>query len=394
MESIKADGELAAEMVALLGKELKVARKRIQELEENQTDVIELTKRAEGAETAMKILKKCAEDERAEKERYRQLANQCKKEPGDNSLLLLQDNNQIQETERLSEEKDEKIAALEKSVEKYREKYQKAREAKQRLQERCDEQEEKINSLTDRKDAPSQCQACDEVVSRSGSTREPRHMLNKRIGCLPKYIGRSNFEDILPVCHKGVDLRSYLDADPQSSPCTKKMLYVPGRLTWCTASKHHALAFGPMFAVDSEKMIWKENSVFNSLYGQTVELFYNCKDLIYYGGQYKCHNNRQNNPDGDLVQKETSAFELADVTITVNSGPGKHEALRKMIFHLYIGGILKTEILGLQCVGFDDELYNTLVKRFNMNNPSLKRGGSHRLDSDRKVKRAKAGGKF
>lgn len=95
MESIKADGELAAEMVALLGKELKVARKRIQELEENQTDVIELTKRAEGAETAMKILKKCAEDERAEKERYRQLANQCKKEPGDNSLLLLQDNNQV-----------------------------------------------------------------------------------------------------------------------------------------------------------------------------------------------------------------------------------------------------------------------------------------------------------
>ena len=36
MESIKADGELAAEMVALLGKELKVARKRIQELEEKQ----------------------------------------------------------------------------------------------------------------------------------------------------------------------------------------------------------------------------------------------------------------------------------------------------------------------------------------------------------------------
>ena len=34
MESIKADGELAAEMVVLLGKELKAARKRIQELEE------------------------------------------------------------------------------------------------------------------------------------------------------------------------------------------------------------------------------------------------------------------------------------------------------------------------------------------------------------------------
>jgi len=84
-------------MVVLLGKELKVARKRIQELEEKQVphiisstnvywakpciyaDVIELTNRAERAETAMRILKKCAEDERVEKERYRQLANQCKK---------------------------------------------------------------------------------------------------------------------------------------------------------------------------------------------------------------------------------------------------------------------------------------------------------------------------
>lgn len=36
MESIKVDGELAAEMVVLLGKELKVARKKIQELEEKQ----------------------------------------------------------------------------------------------------------------------------------------------------------------------------------------------------------------------------------------------------------------------------------------------------------------------------------------------------------------------
>ena len=36
MESIKADGELAAEMVVLLGKELKAAQKRIQELEEKQ----------------------------------------------------------------------------------------------------------------------------------------------------------------------------------------------------------------------------------------------------------------------------------------------------------------------------------------------------------------------
>jgi len=74
---------------------------------------------------------------------------------------------------------------LEKSVEKYREKYQKAREAKQRLQEVSttilyaiqdlrkglrDEQEKNINSLMDGKDAPSQCQACDGIVSGSGTT--------------------------------------------------------------------------------------------------------------------------------------------------------------------------------------------------------------------------------
>lgn len=41
-------------------------------------DLVEFTKRAEGAENAVRTLTKHIEDERVEKERYRQLANQCK----------------------------------------------------------------------------------------------------------------------------------------------------------------------------------------------------------------------------------------------------------------------------------------------------------------------------
>ena len=89
------------------------------------------------------------------------------------------------------------------------------------------------------------------------------------------------------------------------SRCTEKMLYVPGRLAWCTSSKHHALAFGPMFTFDSDKILWKRKSAFDGLYSQTVALFYNRKDLIYYGGQFKCYSNRQKNPDGDRVQEDT-----------------------------------------------------------------------------------------
>ena len=44
---------------------------------------------------------------------------------------------------------------------------------------------------------------------------------------------------------------------------------------------------------------------FDGLYSQTVALFYNRKDLIYYGGQFKCYSNRQKNPDGDRVQEDT-----------------------------------------------------------------------------------------
>ena len=57
---------------------------------------------------------------------------------------------------------------------------------------------------------------------------------------------------------------------------------------------------------------------------------------------------------------------------------------------MYISGVLKTETLGLQCVGFDHDLYNTLAKRFNMNKPSLKREESHRFDTDRKAERARS----
>ena len=57
-----------------------------------------------------------------------------------------------------------------------------------------------------------------------------------------------------------------------------------------------------MFTLDCDKILWKRKFDFNGLYGQTVALFYNHDGLIYYGGQFKCHNNRQKNPDGDRVQ--------------------------------------------------------------------------------------------
>jgi len=131
-------------------------------------------------------------------------------------------------------------------------------------------------------------------------------------------------------------------------------MYVPGRLVWCTSSKHHALAFGPIFTVDSDKILWKRKSTFDGLYNETVSLFYNCKDLVYYGGQFKCHSNRQKNPDGDRVQEDTvrvfftigwdknskfhfrsqSMFEMADATISTTTQKN-HHVLRKLVVQLW-----------------------------------------------------------
>ena len=73
---------------------------------------------------------------------------------------------------------------------------------------------------------------------------------------------------------------------------------------------------------------------------------------------------------------------MADLTTNLR----KKHPKRNLINQMYTSGVLKTETLGLQCVGFDHELYNALVKRFNMNKPSLKREESHRFDTDRKAK--------
>ena len=87
--------------------------------------------------------------------------------------------------------------------------------------------------------------------------------------------------------------------------------------------------------------------------------------------------------------RSQSMSEMADATIS-STIQKNHHVTRKMVLQLYIQGILKAENLGLQCVGFDHELYNSLIRRFNNDNPSLKRKETVQVDCDRRVKRAKS----
>jgi hypothetical protein len=81
---------------------------------------------------------------------------------------------------------------------------------------------------------------------------------------------------------------------------------------------------------------------------------------------------------------------LAAVTLqNIDSAPeSQQKLLKKFIKQLYIDQVLKVEVMGLQCVGFNTDLYETLDRRFRASLPVLgKREVSHEEDRDSVAKK-------
>jgi hypothetical protein len=69
---------------------------------------------------------------------------------------------------------------------------------------------------------------------------------------------------------------------------------------------------------------------------------------------------------------------LAEASLlNIDSVDNSKSSLQKTIEQLYIDQVLRVEVMGLQCVGFNTELYEILDRRFRTSQPVLgKREGS------------------
>ncbi|KAJ7061798.1 hypothetical protein C8F01DRAFT_1369250 [Mycena amicta] len=190
---------------------------------------------------------------------------------------------------------------------------------------------------------------------------------------------RESFDSLRPVA-TGYTASSMLRSIP--SEFTREILFLPHRTIWCTRDKVHALGFAPTMIFNPATRKWAPDNSVNSLCGTTVDLFVQEASDVHYAGVYLVHDMRKLHPPGSIFPQDISftgvmrAMGLSGRQDPDGSDEVKlyHDRLRE----LYPDGRPRTECFGLQCVGFDDELYRVLV-----DNPTQLRADRYRPGQDR-----------
>ncbi|OBZ65306.1 hypothetical protein A0H81_14766 [Grifola frondosa] len=136
-------------------------------------------------------------------------------------------------------------------------------------------------------------------------------------------------------------------------------LYLPGCLKFCSGQSRAAFIVQPSYTYSSRnRAYFSPNEKLAELSKQTREVFHNSDGEIYYVGTYEC----LRYDDSGLLKDQTFTRHInstLDDMVRITATCGK--TLQPLIKDAYEMGILKVEMLGLRCVGFNDELYNAML---------------------------------
>ncbi|KAJ7101855.1 hypothetical protein C8R43DRAFT_1047765 [Mycena crocata] len=91
--------------------------------------------------------------------------------------------------------------------------------------------------------------------------------------------------------------------------------------------------------------------------GQQFDFFINQGPYVYYIGTYLVHSLRMAHPPGSKITSDVSPAAILRAT-------GLSTHLKKKVTECFPDGEIRTECFGLQCVGFDQQLYDGLRERF------------------------------
>ncbi|KAF9444297.1 hypothetical protein P691DRAFT_350677 [Macrolepiota fuliginosa MF-IS2] len=213
------------------------------------------------------------------------------------------------------------------------------------------------------------------------------------ISSLPLCLKRPAHGTLVPIAKKGVQLREYLLSRTDTQAYANTVLFLPGRFSWCTTARtyHHALAFGPTHTFNIQSRQWEKGTFMEPLYGQTREFFYEDKGDVFYSGTYRCI--RLDNPIINWPEPGVQGlvpYIMAETALSEDfrNAPCSH-AHKGTVSKLYREGVLKLECMGLQCVGFDKELYKHLVAQYQHNSPTKEKKRSASVEEDKARKRKK-----
>ncbi|KAJ7351262.1 hypothetical protein DFH08DRAFT_1078368 [Mycena albidolilacea] len=157
------------------------------------------------------------------------------------------------------------------------------------------------------------------------------------------------------VCSITTNLHGYLSEDPTArrqahNPCLSRIISGAGL---------NYLAYGPTSRYERATDTWSAGSDLIGFHGGTRELFVNINSSIVYVGTYRCHDLRPLQLKGTNPPKCISAAEIIKVALGVPRPPNHVQIMKQH----YSRGI-EVEATGLQCVGFNMELYESLRRRF------------------------------
>jgi len=186
------------------------------------------------------------------------------------------------------------------------------------------------------------------------SPSEERSLYNKFMNRFQHPVGRPAFKDIRPI-YKVDDLSSDSHPFVNRVPTGRRSLHCPKRTVWSGGGKCHALVFASTHEYLHPH--WVNNTRMVANCGQTFDFFVNQAGFVYYAGIYTVHSLRMVHPPGATV---TSDVSRAAILHSVHP----HAGSRGNLNECFPDGQIKTECFGLQCVGFDTNLYRALRERF------------------------------
>ncbi|KAF5344764.1 hypothetical protein D9756_011060 [Leucocoprinus leucothites] len=347
------DAQATREIAKLLGRELVSAKRRIKNLENQLQESKVLLNQPGGKQnyrTSEPVLQLQQEIEGYKQEQYR----------------LIQQVSSLRSQARDAKKQIKEMSKLRKqfkSLENQRDKAREEAKKSKALYKDLKQHRNKLNANTD------------DASESNPEGNGPFSIMS----ALPPSPTRPRQGSLLPVIEGSFNptkLCAYLMANLNTRRYTENSIIFPGRFSWCASpgGYHHALAFEPTHVFNIQTRSWEKGLLMESLYGMVRELFYVQKGKTYYAGTYKCirfENSSIRLPDSEIEGLTSIAIAEAALSDEFSNAPSS-VTHRGTLSKLYREGVLMVECMGLQCVGFNKQLYKELLAQY-ASNPAPKK---------------------
>ncbi|KAJ6553313.1 hypothetical protein B0H19DRAFT_1156174 [Mycena capillaripes] len=176
----------------------------------------------------------------------------------------------------------------------------------------------------------------------------------------PPSVGeRPDSSSLQRIAKAGINLHDYLASDPICKGYLEHVLFLPKRTVWSSTARLHALAFYPTHYYHGWDT-WAEVTDLSAMAGSWSELFLDVDDSIIYAGTYRLYDLRYLCPGGTAPPEGVSSLEMESAA-HLGALPPNQRA--QVIAAKFSSGVIDTDCMGLQCIGFNATLYDALRRR-------------------------------